>query len=60
MERTKGKMKNVITRHFDIVEGGVWHTTPQMLDKKYLQAYRMTFLGFHSFGTIAFVFKLIG
>jgi hypothetical protein len=31
---------------FDIVEKGVYHTTPQMLDIKYLQAYKTTFLGF--------------
>jgi hypothetical protein len=31
---------------FDIVERGVWHTTSQMLDIKYLQAYKTTFLGF--------------
>ncbi len=32
--------------HFDIVERGAWHTTPQMLDIKDLQAYKTTFLGF--------------
>jgi hypothetical protein len=32
--------------HFDIVEGDILHITPQMLDRKYLQAYKMTFLVF--------------
>jgi hypothetical protein len=30
--------------HFDVTENDVWHCTPKMLDKKYLQSYRMTFL----------------
>jgi hypothetical protein len=32
--------------HFDVIEGDVWHYTPKMLDRKYLQCYRMTFLTF--------------
>jgi hypothetical protein len=32
--------------HFDVIEGDVWHCTPKMLDRKYLQFYRMTFLAF--------------
>jgi hypothetical protein len=32
--------------HFDVIEGDVWHCTPKMLDRKYLQCYRMTFLTF--------------
>jgi hypothetical protein len=46
-------------RHFDIVEGNIWHTTPQMLYRKYLQVYKMTFLVFQIFfGTIAHVLKI--
>ena len=32
--------------HHDVVEGDVWHTSPQMLDLQYWQTYRMTFLSF--------------
>jgi hypothetical protein len=32
--------------HFDVIEGDVWHCTPKMLDRKYLQFYKMTFLAF--------------
>jgi hypothetical protein len=32
--------------HFDVIEGDVWHCTPKMLERKYLQSYRMTFLTF--------------
>jgi hypothetical protein len=32
--------------HFDVIEGAVWHCKPKMLDRKYLQSYRMTFLAF--------------
>jgi hypothetical protein len=32
--------------HYDIVEGDVWHTTPDMLDRKYRQTYRMSYLAF--------------
>ena len=31
---------------YDIVEGDVWHTTPEMLDRKYRKIYRMNFLAF--------------
>ena len=30
--------------HYDVVEGDVWHTTPNMLDRKYQKSYRMNFL----------------
>jgi hypothetical protein len=33
--------------HYDVVEGDVWHTSPPMLNLKYLWAYRMTFLLFN-------------
>jgi len=33
-------------KHFDVIEGDVWHCTPKMLDRKYLQSYRMTFIAF--------------
>jgi hypothetical protein len=29
--------------HWEMVEAVVWHTTPEMKDKKYLMYYRMTF-----------------
>ncbi len=32
--------------HFDVIKGDVCHCTPKMLDRKYLQSYRMTFLTF--------------
>jgi hypothetical protein len=32
--------------HFNVIESNVWHCTPKMLNKKYLQSYRMTFLAF--------------
>jgi hypothetical protein len=32
--------------HFDVIEGDVWHCTPKMLDRKYLQSHRMTFLAY--------------
>jgi hypothetical protein len=32
--------------HFDVIESDVWHCTPKMLDRKYLQFYRTTFLAF--------------
>ena len=32
--------------HHDVVEGDVSHTSPQMLDLRYWQTYRMTFLSF--------------
>ena len=32
--------------HYDVVEGDVWHTTPDMLDRKYRMTYRMSFLAF--------------
>ena len=32
--------------HYDVVEGDVWHTTPDMLDRKYRKSYRMSFLAF--------------
>jgi hypothetical protein len=35
--------------HFDVIEGDVWHCTPKMFDRKYLQSYRMTFLAFDFF-----------
>ena len=34
--------------HHDIVEGDVWHITPQMLDIKYWQTYRMEFMAFEA------------
>ena len=35
--------------HYDVVEGDVWHTTPDMLDRKYRKSYRMSFLAFEDF-----------
>ena len=32
--------------HYDVVEGDVWHTTPEMLDRKYCRSYRMSYLAF--------------
>ena len=32
--------------HYDVVEGDIWHTTPDMLDHKYKKNYRMSFLAF--------------
>jgi hypothetical protein len=32
--------------HHDVVEDDVWHTTPQMLNLKYWQTFRMTFMAF--------------
>ena len=32
--------------HYDVVEGDVCHTTPDMLDRKYRTSYRMSFLAF--------------
>ena len=32
--------------HYDVVEGDVWHTTPEMLDRKYRRSYRMSYLAF--------------
>ena len=32
--------------HYDVVEGDVWHTTPDMLDRKYRKSYRMSFMAF--------------
>ena len=32
--------------HYDVVEGNVWHTTPDMLDRKYRKSYRMSFMAF--------------
>jgi hypothetical protein len=32
--------------HYDVVEGDVWHTTPEMLNRKYRKSYRMNFLAF--------------
>jgi hypothetical protein len=32
--------------HFHVIEGDVWHCTPKMFDRKYLQSYKMTFLTF--------------
>ena len=32
--------------HYDVVEGDVWHTTPDMLDRKYQKSYRMSFMAF--------------
>ena len=34
--------------HDNIVEGDIWHTTPQMLDIKYWQTYRMEFITFEA------------
>ena len=34
--------------HHDVVEGDVWHTTPQMRDLRYWQTYRMDFLSFEA------------
>ena len=34
--------------HHDIVEGDVWHTTPQMLNIRYWQTYRMEFMAFEA------------
>jgi hypothetical protein len=31
---------------YDVVEGDVWHTTPQILDRKYRINYRMSYLAF--------------
>ena len=31
---------------YDVVEGDVWHTTPDMLDQKYRKTYRRSFLTF--------------
>ncbi len=31
---------------FDVIEGDVWHCTLKMLDREYLQSYRITFLAF--------------
>ena len=33
--------------HYDVVERDVWHTTPDMLDPKYRNSYRMSFLAFY-------------
>ena len=32
--------------HYDVVEGDVWHTTPDMLNRKYRKSYRMSFMAF--------------
>lgn len=32
--------------HYDVVEDDVWHTTPDMLDRKCRKTYRMSFLAF--------------
>jgi hypothetical protein len=32
--------------HYDVVEWDVWHTTPEMLDRKYRKNYRMSYLAF--------------
>jgi hypothetical protein len=32
--------------HYDVVKGDVWHTTTDMLNRKYRQTYRMSFLAF--------------
>ena len=32
--------------HYDVVEGDVWHTTPDILDRKYRKSYRMSFMAF--------------
>ncbi len=34
--------------HHDVVEGDVWHTSPQMLNLRYWQTYRMEFLAFEA------------
>ena len=34
--------------HHDVVEGDVWHTSPQMLDMRYWQTYHMDFLAFEA------------
>ena len=34
--------------HHDVVEADVWHTTPEMLDFRYWQTYRMEFLAFEA------------
>jgi len=34
--------------HHDVVEDDVWHTTPQMLNLRYWQTYRMDFLSFEA------------
>ena len=55
--------------HHDVVEGDVWHTSPQMLNIRYWQTYRMEFLAFEALvdlltpylhpTTVAFVRPLI-
>ena len=35
--------------HYDVVEGDVWHTTLDMLDRKYRKSYRMIFFGIWAF-----------
>ena len=31
--------------HYDVVKGDVWHSTLDMLDRKYQKGYRMSFFG---------------
>ena len=37
--------------HYDVNDGDVWHTTPDLLDQKYRQTYRMSFLAFEQLVT---------